>query len=155
MATTPNTAEALLNQVPPIHLKTAFLSQDLFSFTRFFDDAWRKAKPCFCPLVSSYSLNYLGTRSPCCAHWWRLHHGHPQVLILKMIVTLYLKIPTTDKFTGEKSLESYISRQGANVSLAMLSSNPWFHSPLHTYVVNQCRWVFTFQKLSLANFLIW
>ena len=35
-----------------------------------------------------------------------------------------------------------ILREGANVSLAMLSSNPWFHSPLHTYVVNQCRLVF-------------
>jgi len=34
-----------------------------------------------------------------------------------------------------------ILRQGANVSLAMLSSNPWFHSPLHTYVVNQCRFL--------------
>ena len=40
-------------------------------------------------------------------------------------------------FTSVTTL--FFSRQGANVSLAMLSSNPWFHSPLHTYVVNQCR----------------
>ena len=48
-----------------------------------------------------------------------------------------------------------ILREGANVSLAMLSSNPWFHSPLHTYVVNQCRLVFvSYQALSEIT-LLW
>ena len=56
--------------------------------------------------------------------------------------------------------ECVIIREGANVSLAMLSSNPWFHSPLHTYVVNQCRWVFiyfrdfVFVVGSTASFLV-
>ena len=135
-------------------------------------------------LVSSGIHTHVCIKKLMCAHWAMAPPSDALFISLRKRSNLAEKWQTCSMqwslFLSQKRLYSspfflplspfcFFSRQGANVSLAMLSSNPWFHSPLHTYVVNQCRfflenvciWIHTYcisfqiPHLGLPHLLLW